>query len=74
MKPHEIEFMRHQGVFHVPSREICDDLVRCYFEHVHFFLPIIDAADFLNEYETNGCQAISPLLYWSMFLAAANVS
>jgi hypothetical protein len=73
-KPHEVEYLRHQGVFDILPSDIRDDLIRCYFHHVHFFLPIVDAAAFLTEYETNGRYNISLLLFWSMLLAAANVS
>ncbi|KAM0263713.1 hypothetical protein ACHAQJ_001027 [Trichoderma viride] len=71
-KPHELEYMRLQGVFSKLPDDVCDELVRCYFQHVHFFLPIIDAPAFLNEYCSNGSRNISLLLYWSMLLAAAN--
>ena len=73
-KPHEVEYLHHQGAFAALPDNICDDLVRCYFHHVHFFLPIVDAAAFLAEYNNNGRQNISLLLFWSMLLAAANVS
>lgn len=66
--------MRLQGVFSKLPDEVCDELVRCYFQHVHFVLPIIDAPAFLNDYCNNGSRNISLLLYWSMLLAAANVS
>lgn len=66
--------MRQQGVFTKLPDDVCDDLVRCYFHHVHFFLPVVDAPDFLNEYCKHGSQNISLLLLWSMFLASANVS
>lgn len=49
-KSHELEYMRQQEVFSVPPSDLCDNLVRCYFQHVHFFLPVIDAATFLSEY------------------------
>ncbi|KAH8125632.1 hypothetical protein LI328DRAFT_151755 [Trichoderma asperelloides] len=71
-KPHELEYMRLQGVFSKLPDEVCDELVRCYFQHVHFVLPIIDAPAFLNDYCNNGSRNISLLLYWSMLLAAAN--
>ncbi|KAL7920603.1 hypothetical protein ACQKWADRAFT_297968 [Trichoderma austrokoningii] len=71
-KPHELEYMRLQGVFSKLPDDVCDELVRCYFQHVHFFHPIIDAPAFLNEYCSNGSRNISLLLYWSMLLAAAN--
>ena len=73
-KPHEVEYMRHQGIYAVLPDDVCDELIRCYFQHVHFFLPVIDAASFLNEYIRNGSQSMNPLLFWSMLLAAANVS
>ena len=73
-KPQEVEYLRHQGAFIALPDEVCDDLVRCYFHHVHFFLPIVDAASFLTEYEKTSRQNISLLLFWSMLLAAANVS
>lgn len=73
-KPHELEYMRLQGVFSRLPDDVCDELIRCYFHHVHFFLPIIDAPAFLNEYCSNGSRNISLLLYWSILLAAANVS
>jgi hypothetical protein len=73
-RPHEVDYLRHQGVFDTPLDEVCDDLIRCYFHHVHFFLPIVDVVSFLTEYESNGRQNISLLLFWSMLLAAANVS
>lgn len=66
--------MRQQGVFTKLPDDVCDDLVRCYFQHVHFFLPVVDASSFLNEYYKHGPQNISLLLLWSMFLASANVS
>ena len=72
-KPHELEYMRQQGVFSTLPDDVCDDLVWCYFRHVHFFLPIVDAATFLNEYAQNGPRGVNLLLLWSMFLASANV-
>ncbi|RFU27236.1 hypothetical protein B7463_g9113, partial [Scytalidium lignicola] len=71
-KPYEVEYLRHQGAFDTLSKDVCDDLIRCYFHHVHFFLPVVDAASFLVEYASNGRQNIGLLLFWSMLLAAAN--
>lgn len=73
-KPHEREYLRHEGAFVTLPDEVCDDLIRCYFHHVHFFLPIVNASSFLIEYVSKDRQNISLLLFWSMLLAAANVS
>lgn len=56
-----------------PSLDVCQALVRCYFFHVHFFMPILDAKHFLTEFNERGCEMSSPLLLWAIFLAAANV-
>lgn len=72
--PHELEYLNRKGAFLMLPDAVSDDLIHCYFEHVHFFLPIIDAANFLTEYTSHGFQNLSLLLVWSMFLAAANVS
>ncbi|KAM3440338.1 hypothetical protein NHJ13734_003356 [Beauveria thailandica] len=71
-KPHETEYMRHEGVFSKLPDDVCDELIGCYFQHVHFLLPILDVPAVLNEYWSRGSQGINPLLLWSMFLAAAN--
>ncbi|KAM3550532.1 hypothetical protein ARSEF4850_008298 [Beauveria asiatica] len=71
-KPHETEYMRHEGVFSQLPDDVCDELIGCYFQHVHFLLPILDVPAVLNEYWSQGSQGINPLLLWSMFLAAAN--
>ncbi|KAJ6789457.1 hypothetical protein PWT90_00258 [Aphanocladium album] len=71
-KPHEIEYMRHQGVFNQLPGDVCDELVRCYFQHVHFFLPILDVPSFLNSYCRHGPQGSNPLQLTTLFLASAN--
>lgn len=72
-KAYEVEYMRHQGVFKQLPEDVCEILLRQYFEHVHFFLPVLDASTLLNEYSSHGSQGIDPLLLWSIFLASANV-
>lgn len=52
---------------------VSDALVRCYFHYVHPFLPLINAADFLQTYDADP-DKISPLLLWSVYFAAASVS
>jgi hypothetical protein len=69
-----VELIRAEGGFEALPKEITDEIVHCYFRHVHFLLPVVDACNFLNEYQNNGLEKVNPLLMWSMFLAAANVS
>ncbi|KAL1893316.1 hypothetical protein Sste5346_006493 [Sporothrix stenoceras] len=69
---HELAYLRHEGAFQTLRPDLCDDLIRVYFEHVHFFMPILDAADVLGDYTRHGAAGLHPLLCWSMCLAAAN--
>ncbi|KAK5036637.1 hypothetical protein LTS07_002364 [Exophiala sideris] len=71
-KASELECLREAGAFASLPRDVSDKLVRSYFQHVHSFLPVVDAASFLNEYVKTGTQNINPLLFWSMALAATN--
>jgi hypothetical protein len=73
-KASELECLKEVGAFASLPRDVSDELVRSYFQHVHSFLPVVDAARFLNEYVKNGAQHVNPLLFWSMALAATNVS
>ncbi|KIH89951.1 hypothetical protein SPBR_00258 [Sporothrix brasiliensis 5110] len=69
---HELAYLRHEGAFQTLPPDLSDGLVRVYFEHVHFFMPILDAADVLRAHTRHGAAGLHPLLCWSMCLAAAN--
>ncbi|CAK7199904.1 hypothetical protein SEUCBS139899_002591 [Sporothrix eucalyptigena] len=71
--PHETAYLRHEGAFQTLPPDVCDDILRAYFAHVHFFIPILDVADIVRAYTQHGrMQGLHPLLCWSMCLAAAN--
>ncbi|KAJ6022138.1 hypothetical protein N7540_007642 [Penicillium herquei] len=72
LQPHEVEYIQKEGGFSPLPTDVCDELIRCYFHHVHFFLPVIEASAFIQEYMNNGSQKINQLLFWSMLLAATN--
>ncbi|KAF5614147.1 cutinase transcription factor 1 beta [Fusarium subglutinans] len=71
-KPHQVEYMRSEGVLTTLPADACDDMIWTYFKHVHFFLPIVDAEGFLNDYHGQGPHKKHDLLFWSMMLAATN--
>jgi hypothetical protein len=68
---YEVEYMRHKGVFDTFPDNVQDEILFCYLEHVHPFMPVVDLGAFLD---THIRHQTSPLLLWSMNLAAANVS
>lgn len=55
-----------------PEEPVLQELLQCYFQYVHPFLPIVDANDFLSTIDSP--QRRSPLLKWSMLFAGASVS
>ncbi|KAK6062775.1 cutinase transcription factor 1 beta (C6 transcription factor) [Seiridium cupressi] len=69
--PEDLEYLRVKGAFSVPSREVCDALIRTYFLHVHPLLPILDVTEFLTQFTQNGYQNVNLLLLWSIILMAA---
>ncbi|OAL30558.1 hypothetical protein AYO22_01510 [Fonsecaea multimorphosa] len=69
---HDWVYLQSKGAFDLPSIDVCDSLIRAYFEHVHPLLPIIDASHFLSQYTLKGASSMNLLLLWSVFLAAAN--
>lgn len=55
---------------------VSQNLLQCYLQHVHFFLPVLDASTLTQCKEEDlrhGLLGGSPLLYWAVMLAAANV-
>ncbi len=70
---HDWVYLQSKGVFDLPSVEVCDSLIRAYFQNVHPLLPIIDAAHFLSQLTLKGVSSVNLLLLWSVFLTAANV-
>ena len=57
----------------LPSSPAQQQLIRCFFHHVWPMLPIVDSYEFLQAY-LRDVTTVSPLLLWSMFFTAANVS
>jgi len=73
-RPHEIEYLNRKRAFLMLPDRVPGRLIRSYFQHVHFFQPIIDTTTFMDEYSSHGFHNLSLLLVWSMFWGTANVS
>ncbi|CAK7236100.1 hypothetical protein SCUCBS95973_009492 [Sporothrix curviconia] len=70
---HEMAYLHHEGAFQALPADVYDDILRVYFSHVHFFMPILDVAAILRaHHDEGGLPERQPLLCWSMCLAAAN--
>ena len=55
----------------LPSLQVQQELVRCFFHHVYPVMPIVHVKKFLEQFERNP-NSVSPLLLWSMYFAALN--
>ncbi|PTB42669.1 hypothetical protein M441DRAFT_137092 [Trichoderma asperellum CBS 433.97] len=66
------EYLRCKGVFTLPQKSTCNELLRAYFHHVHPIMPVVDASVLLKLHQTGKASEWNLLLLWSMFFVAAN--
>jgi hypothetical protein len=71
--PEDLEYLRMKGCFSLPAQAICQELVSRYFQLVHPFLPILNAARFLDDFVNRTDVNANLLVLWSVFFAAASV-
>ncbi|KAJ5611175.1 hypothetical protein N7510_007894 [Penicillium lagena] len=69
---HELDYIHNEGGFAKLPSDVYHELLRCYFYHVHFFFPVVQAPLVLEDYNENENLDKNPLLFWSMMLAATN--
>lgn len=72
MEKEELDVLKIRGAFLLPSREVCDDIVECYFEKVHPIIPVINRAQFMRQYN-DPINPPSLLLFQSLLLAGSRV-
>ncbi|KAF1812114.1 hypothetical protein P152DRAFT_466895 [Eremomyces bilateralis CBS 781.70] len=72
LSPEDKEYLQYKGVFNMPRKETCDELLRAYFHHVHLIMPLIDAATLPHLYPSGDGQQYNLILLWSIFFVAAN--
>lgn len=46
----DISYLQGKGCFHLPKKDILDDLFTCYFDYVHPHMPFIDETEFWEVY------------------------
>ncbi|KAL2801954.1 hypothetical protein BJX63DRAFT_438333 [Aspergillus granulosus] len=46
----DTEFLRHKGTFSLPPRHVCDKLLTLFFEKVYIAIPVLNRAEFVQEY------------------------
>ncbi|KIX02419.1 uncharacterized protein Z518_08360 [Rhinocladiella mackenziei CBS 650.93] len=67
----DLEYLQKKGAFIIPETGFRNELLRCYVQYVHPFLPLIDLQDFLHTIDKNQpTDAISLLLFQAVMFAA----
>lgn len=74
LSPEDKAYLHYKGVFNMPRKETCDELLRAYFHHVHPIMPVIDATTLPHLYPSGDGHPYNLILLWSIFFAAANVN
>jgi len=75
LTPDDVLYLERKGALTIPPDPIRNELLRCYVEFVHPFMPLLDIHDFVGTIDhPDGSQTISLLLFQAvMFAAVATV-
>lgn len=65
----DMEYLKAKGVFDLPPRKLQEDLVEAFFSDVHPTAPVINRAEFLSTFYSNGHP--SRLLLFAIFTTAS---
>lgn len=68
----EIDILQQRGAFLLPPKELCDELVECYFKWVAPVVPMISRSRFMRRYRDSK-NPPSVLLLQAIFLAGSRV-
>ena len=66
----DLEYLQKKGAFLIPETGFRNELLRCYVQYVHPFLPIIDLKDFLSTIENNRTTDTMTLLLFQAVMFA----
>lgn len=70
--PEDLVYLQAKGCLLIPPSELCDELLRCYFLHVHMSLPLLNGSDLLHRYVEGGPMNVNLMLLWAIFLAGSH--
>lgn len=67
----DIQHLQRKGAFNIPDTSLRNDLLRCYVQYVHTYLPVLELESFLTAIEKNeATNTISLLLFQAVMFAA----
>jgi hypothetical protein len=72
----DITYLQNKGALSIPNIELRNELIRCYAEVIHPFMPLLDLHDFVATIDCNdGSKQVGLLLFQSvMFAGIASVN
>lgn len=72
----DITYLQNKGALTIPNIELRNELIRCYAEVIHPFMPLLDLHDFVATIDCNdGSKQVGLLLFQSvMFAGIASVN
>lgn len=75
ISPEDLEFLRFRGAVSIPESGLRDELLRCYIQWVHSFMPVLNLQEFLRCVAENDPEGnVSILLFQAvMFVGTAFV-
>ncbi|RVX66678.1 hypothetical protein B0A52_09491 [Exophiala mesophila] len=67
----DLEYLQRKGAFIIPDTGFRNELLRCYVQYVHPYLPLVDLEDLLTTIEKNqSTDTVSLLLFQAVMFAA----
>lgn len=67
----DIEYLQKKGAFLIPDTNLKNELLRCYVQYVHPYLPLLELDDFLGAIgKDDGTTTVSLLLFQAVMFAA----
>lgn len=67
------EYLRIKGVYTLPGKDTCKQLLYAYFHHVHPIMPVVNVSLVLEYHHQDRLREFNLSLIWSMFFVAVNV-
>ncbi|KAK9460146.1 fungal-specific transcription factor domain-containing protein [Lipomyces oligophaga] len=72
LDPEDVELLNRRGAFLLPPRDLCDELIECFFSTIHPLVPMINKTQFMRRYKDPE-NPPSLLLLQSILLAGTRV-
>ncbi|KIW75697.1 hypothetical protein Z517_10440 [Fonsecaea pedrosoi CBS 271.37] len=63
----DMAYLRSKGALDLPHERLRNETIRCYFEYIHPFMPLLDPTELLTVVDGNGSHGAAPRLSLLLF-------